>query len=109
MTVTALVVFKVKEGVEVAIVPIVPEFEVKVIDVVPVNVPAVGVIAPVPSLVKVTIVPEALAFSVTPPLAAVASRVKRPLEFKTEPVLMLLLLETNKVVNVSPPELKLKG
>lgn len=112
-TVTAPVVFKVKLGVDVAKPPspISPEPELTDRDVVPDKVPAVCVTAPDPLADNVTIVPPALAPKVMPPLLAVAVSDKAPADSSefVAVVVILLLFDTEKLVNVSPPEVRLNG
>ena len=76
-TVAVPVVFKVRLGVTVVILPILPEVEAKDIEVLPVKVPA-PVIVPEPEAVIVSTVPEAAAPSAMAPLVPVASNDKAP-------------------------------
>ena len=108
-TVTVPVVLAIKLGVEVLIDPMLPEPEVNVIDDDPDNVPAVWVIAPETLALKFTIVPPALPPRAMPPLLAVAANEKDPPEVIGVVVAMLLSLETEKLVKVSPPEATLSA
>ncbi len=107
-TVAAPVVFKVNAGVDVSRLPIVPPPEVNVTDVLPVTRPA-ALTEPSEFAPSVTMVPIAVLSTSMLPLLAVAVNDSAPLEFSAVVAEILLLFDTDKLVNVSPPEAKFKA
>lgn len=108
-TVALPVVFNVMAVVDVAILPMVPDPDSSDIDVLPLNVPPVCDIAPEPLAESVTTVPPASKPRAIPPLFAVVIRESDPAELSDVAVVILLLLDTENVVNVEPSDDKLKA
>lgn len=102
-TVALLVVFKVKLGVDVWMLPILPDPEESEAEVVPVKVPELCEIAPDPLALRVSTVPLALAPNAMPPLFAVVDRPSVPVAVIDPDVVSAALLETATLLPVDEP------
>jgi hypothetical protein len=89
--------------------PIAPDPEVSVTDVVPVVVPDDCPTAPLPLALAVTTVPLILPSKSMLPLLAVAVKERTPFDVSAVVVAILLLLETDKLAKVSPSEVRLRA
>ena len=106
-TVTAPVVFTVRDGVLVLMLPMFPEVELSEMDILPVSSPAaVCVMAPEPFAVKVTIPAAEIALppSAMLPLLRLDVSDKVPFALMFVAIVTVLLADTDKLLNVAPPD-----